>query len=98
MLLGMLIFLASCVFWVFCTFLPVFGLGILIKDAAGKEQYEMNWYSWVCFGWSALGMILMTTGCWYEMCCKKTPFAREAKIADVDPETLLAPTHYIMIA
>lgn len=99
LLMGIFVFLASCVFWVFCTFILVFGLGIYNSNKEGNWSYTMNWYSWVCFGWSCLGVFLCVVGLFYEICCKKKPFAREsAEGVDVETGKVVAPTHYVMIA
>merc|ERR1712228_1025209 len=86
-------------------------IGIFIVIAAGffafmyyflwwfHWDWSNSWYPPMCAAWAILGAVLCVWGCFYEICCKRTPFAREIEYDGYDAETgnLKAPGHYIMI-
>eukprot|EP00928_Gymnodinium_smaydae_P093793 TRINITY_DN780_c0_g5_i1.p2 TRINITY_DN780_c0_g5~~TRINITY_DN780_c0_g5_i1.p2 ORF type:complete len:101 (+),score=25.86 TRINITY_DN780_c0_g5_i1:57-359(+) len=81
-------------------------LGLFIVIAAGVfaffpfylDLFTWAWYEWMCFGWFCFGSLLFGFGFLYEICAKKTPFARELGEPDEEAGDVQAPVPYIMIA
>mmetsp|Transcript_16465 Transcript_16465/g.44991 ORF Transcript_16465/g.44991 Transcript_16465/m.44991 type:complete len:99 (-) Transcript_16465:136-432(-) len=83
-------------------------LGAFVLAAAGVftaipmylDLFKYDWYYMLCIGWACLGAALFVFGCFYELCIKSKPFAREAQYMDVngvDSEAGVAPAPYVMI-
>eukprot|EP00928_Gymnodinium_smaydae_P093788 TRINITY_DN780_c0_g2_i1.p2 TRINITY_DN780_c0_g2~~TRINITY_DN780_c0_g2_i1.p2 ORF type:complete len:101 (+),score=23.83 TRINITY_DN780_c0_g2_i1:59-361(+) len=80
-------------------------LGIFIMLAAGVfaffpfflDLFTWKWYVWMCFGWFCLGVVLTVFGFLYEICCKKTPFARSVAAEGAVEGDAEAPAPYVMI-